>query len=126
MSNVALWQIIEDWLPLAGWEILRLRRPDANVNGDVLPAFIYCDKVAIDIKVSGPNNYYPQDKMCMIKDSEIVFFDTGHMKSLKATDPDFFSKLDQELMTLFKNAEWWQKKTGIVPMSKPFNKIWPK
>lgn len=133
MSEVALWQLIRDWLPTAGWEILQVREPTVYqavsqpgpVGVTPIPAFIVAN-VEEHKHIRGPNQDHPYDKMCMIKDNEVLFFDKGMWDySLKASDPDFFDKLDSILMTLFHKAEWWQIKTGRTFVGRR-EKIWPK
>lgn len=129
MSTVALWQLVRDWLPTAGWEILEVREPfthtDTNGNTSEVPAFIVADVVKYK-HIRGPNQDHPMDKMCMIKDNEVLFFDKGVWDySIKASSPDFFNDLDQILVTLFAMSEWWQIKTGRV-VCKDKERIWPK
>lgn len=127
MSDVALWQIIEDWLPIAGWQILKVWPPAMHTNGDMLPAFIVNDREITKVKTAGPNNHYPQDQMCAIYDNEIAFFNCGtYGHPLKASDPMFFEKLNEILLSLFSNSEWYSKKMGWTVTGHKREKIWPK
>lgn len=135
MSDVALWQLIKDWLPQAGWEILRVQAPFLHINGDELPAFIvhnippepYVLHVPEEpVGVKDQYKTYPPDQLCMILDNEVAFFDKGMWSyKLKASDPEFFDKLDTILLTLFSKAEWWQHKMGRAVAGHK-EKIWPK
>lgn len=123
--NVELWRLIKDWLPTAGWEILEVKEPYTNSNNDELPAFIMLNVERFK-HARGPNQDHPFDKICMIRDKEVYFFDKGMWDfTLKASDPDFFTKLDQNLTTLFHEAEWWKHKVGQA-WSGHKEKIWPK
>ena len=124
--KVELWQLIRDWLPTAGWEILEVREPIATTGiEDGLPAFIVAN-VEKHKHIRGPNQDHPYDQMCMIKDNEVLFFDKGMWDySLKASDPDFFENLDKILVTMFHKAEWWQIKMGRSVVGHR-EKIWPR
>lgn len=122
--EVKLWEIIRDWLPIAGWEILSVREPDDNEG---LPAFI--------TRTAKPEEYHLKteydnkskthgDGIVMIRDSEVLFFLNGLYKHpLKAAEVDFFEKLDAILTTLFSRSEWWKKKTDWAGHRE---KLWPK
>lgn len=122
--TVELWQLIKDWLPTAGWEILEVRGPYITVASDKIPAFITLNVERFK-HARGPNQDHPNDKLCMIRDNEVVFFDKGVWDyRLPASDPDFFNKLDKILLTIFHQAEWWKYKTGEA-WSGHKEKIWP-
>jgi hypothetical protein len=128
--KVELWQIIQDWLPIAGWEILEVRAPqtydDFNGNTSQIPAFIVVD-VEKHKHVAGTNQDHPMDKMCMINGNEVLFLDKGMWDySVKASDPEFFEKLDKILITMFNKAEWFHKKMGWSVTGHHREKIWPK
>lgn len=124
--KVELWQLIRDWLPTAGWEILEVRPPAEYYDATQIPAFIVAD-VEKHKHIVGNNQEHPMDKMCMIQDNGVMFFDKGMWDySIKASDPEFFEKLDKVLVTMFNKAEWWQIKEGRVVTGHHREKIWPK
>lgn len=124
--KVELWQLIRDWLPTAGWEILEVKEPFAYEDATELPAFIVAN-VEKHKHISGNNQDHPNDKMCMIMGSEVLFFNKGMWDySLKASDPEFFDKIDKILVTMFHKAEWWQIKEGRVVTGHHRERIWPK
>lgn len=125
--SVKLWELIRDWLPEAGWEVLVVRPPIADGE----PAFITnaakTEEWPIRKEPLPPDLEGPWGKGCaLIRDNEIVFWQNGVYKHpIKASDPQFLEKLDETLVTIFANAEWFKIKMGwIVPGRR--ERIWPK
>lgn len=90
--------IIRDWLPTAGWEMLEVRGHTISPKwgAPINPAL---NSTHIAIKEDGVGN-------------------------IKAADPQFFDKLDQYLIKkYFSGSAWYQQ--NINP-NKPRQQIWPK
>ena len=89
--------IIRDWLPTAGWEMLEVKHNTI------------CPKFGAPVSPLGTTNIGIQD---------------DRVGNILAADPQFFEKLDQFLITkYFSGAAWYQQKT--YP-NKPRKRIWPK
>lgn len=105
-GEVQLWQLIQDWLPDAGWQILTVEQPwdlhkQATIRrGNTTVAIIHDDKVEV--------------------------WACGHdSKPIKAVDPMFFCKLDLALTSIFSNSEWYKMKLSNPYGNRPRKKIWP-
>lgn len=114
MSTPALWELVRDWLAIE-WHILEVRPP----MNDESAFIVFAEKPA-----EGDERYIlpkyrevksdRQDyRMVKIEKDRLLFWRSGRYDNpLKASDPNFFNKLDEILLTLFSNSEWWQKKVG--------------
>lgn len=107
MSEVALWQLIRDWLPEAGWQILTVQPPRESEN----------DHATIIHKSGG---------IAAIYDDKVIMWTHFSPKPIKAVDPMFFCKLDLALTSVFSEHEWYKKKTSDIFASQTRKKIWPK
>lgn len=95
--TVPLSQLISDWLPTAGWQVLEVKGSSIRLKEDA------------SIVYMGGNPY--------------VGIQEDKVAGINAADPEFFKKLDQYLVRkYFAQAAWHQEK--IAP-KKPRQQIWP-
>lgn len=105
MSEVMLWQLVKDWLPEAGWQILTVHPPDESLSATIV---------------------HKSGGVAAIHDDKVIMWTSYGPNPIKAVDPMFFCKLDLALTSIFSEHEWYKKKTASIFESQTRKKIWPK